>query len=112
MLSTYAERSLTASISRKSRASVPGIARRVHVAPPSALLTIVPPAPLAHTTRSLAALAPHSRASTPLVCGIHRGVADAIAAIATTTITLVILTRGRERVLLDSQEIKRSRGAV
>jgi hypothetical protein len=38
-----------------------------------AVRSIVPFAPLAHTTRSLAALTPLSREVTPLVCGCHRG---------------------------------------
>jgi hypothetical protein len=55
----------TASMSRKSRRSGVGLGTVFHVPPPSALRRIVLPEPLAHTTRSLAALTPRNRAVTP-----------------------------------------------
>src|SRR5947207_8147773 len=84
MLRAYARRSLNASMSRKSSASVPAIGRGCHVAPPSMVRRIVPFAPLAHAIDVDAALIPRSRAVVPLDCGRHstRGAADGPAAMA------------------------------
>src|SRR5579862_4894711 len=76
MLSAYAVRLLTASMSRKSSFAASGIVSVCHVPPPSAVRRTVPFVPLAHTTRSLAALTPRSRAVTPLVCVSQRGVPE------------------------------------
>ena len=79
MLSTYAVVSLTASMSRKSSRSASGIGSFCHEAPPSAVRSTVPPAPLAQATLSLTALTPRSRAVTPLACGVQRGATGAAA---------------------------------
>ena len=50
MLSTYATRSFTASMSRKSSFSAPGIESVCQVSPPSAVRMMVPVAPLAQAT--------------------------------------------------------------
>src|SRR6266568_4566863 len=77
MLSAYAVRSLTASTSRKSSACVPGIVSACHVAPPSAVRSTVPAAPLAQTTSLVTALTPRSLAVTPLVWSDQCGPGDA-----------------------------------
>src|SRR5262252_5472435 len=77
MLSTYATRSLKASTSRKSALCAAGMGRGCHVRPPSTVLRIVPPAPLAHATDDETALTPRSRAVTPLDCGSTRTAASA-----------------------------------
>src|SRR5215204_6583713 len=64
MLRTYAVRASMASMSRKSSSSPEGLASRCQFAPPSAVRTIVLPAPLAHATCVLTALTPRRRTAT------------------------------------------------
>src|SRR6188768_2973806 len=60
-------------MSRKSRRSAAGADTGCQVAPASSERRIVLFEPLAHTTRSLAALTPRSLAVTPLTWGVQRG---------------------------------------
>jgi hypothetical protein len=51
--------------------SAPGTFNTRQVAPPSVVRTIVPPVPLAQTTRSSTALIPRNLAAVPLISGVQ-----------------------------------------
>src|SRR5215207_4314882 len=71
--SSQATRSFSACTSRNCSASAPGTTRDRQVSPPSVVTVYVPPAALAHTTRSLTGLTAKKRSVVTLVCGVTIG---------------------------------------